>query len=268
MYEKQQWTKVLANIHKKAELDKSREFANQIMTRFQHLEKDRARKEREAARKTSAASATATNEKQKTVVGGAVKKEPSSSLNAGIKRTIDEVGKGTTTNAAKKMSLGDVRNSIPNSNPPKTAAPSVPARNGPSASSVGDKKSTSSVGTSTGPAAITASSAAPTVAAKPKPPANSGFFKALGKTAEPAKAQSKFVFPGPMMIREKYWCLRIVEADSDHVTGLPRKRRPSPPPPRNNPRRSRVSLLNFSKGRKSRIVQRRMPPRRLLMRPE
>ncbi|KAF8253523.1 hypothetical protein K440DRAFT_253618 [Wilcoxina mikolae CBS 423.85] len=187
MYEKQQWDKVLNAIHRKSELDKSREFANQIMTRFQHLEKERARKEREAKKLRGA-----NTDKQKAVTSGVVKKEPSSSLNTGVKRTIEEVGKGTTANASKKVSLGEVRNSVSNSNIPKSAGPSVPAKNGissTSSSSAGDKKPIpSSAGASTGP---TPSSTTATATAKSKPPASSGFFKTLGKSAEPAKAQSK-----------------------------------------------------------------------------
>lgn len=190
MYEKQQWEKVLNNIQRKSELDKSREFANQIMTRFQHLDRDRSRTERDAKK----AAGTNNADKPKTVASsGVVKKDASSSLNAGVKRTIDEVGKGPPTSAAKKVSIGDVRNPMPNPNPPpKSAAPSVPARNGPS-SSVGEKKSatTSSVGISTTGPPPTSTTATATA----KKPASSGFFKSLSKPAEAAKAPTKFVLP-------------------------------------------------------------------------
>jgi len=194
MYERQQWEKVLNNIHRKSELDKSREFANQIMTRFQHLERERARTEREV-KKVAVAAGTNNADKQKTVASsGVVRKDASSNLNAGVKRAIEEVGKGPTTSVAKKISIADVRNPMPNPNP-KSAALSVPARNGPP-SNVGEKKSTtSSVGTSiVGPSPSTSTTATATAPTK-KPPSSSGFFKSLSKPAEAVKAPTKFVLP-------------------------------------------------------------------------
>lgn len=47
IYKQQVWGKVLDSIQRKSESEKSKEFAAQVMTRFQHLEKERARQERD-----------------------------------------------------------------------------------------------------------------------------------------------------------------------------------------------------------------------------
>ncbi|KAI5817443.1 hypothetical protein BZA77DRAFT_292332 [Pyronema omphalodes] len=187
LYEKQVWERVLTIIHKKSELDKSREFATLLITRYQQLDKEKQRKDREKKSRSNI------SEKGKPVTTGNVtaKKEGNSNLNAGVKRTIDEVGKGAASGAAKKVAIGDARNPVSSSNSQKPAAPSGPIKTGAPASSsnAGDKKpATANAASSNAPIAPSTTAVA---AAKSKPPASSGFFKTLGKSVEPAKSATK-----------------------------------------------------------------------------
>lgn len=197
LYEKQVWDRVLTIIHKKSELDKSREFATLLITRYQQLDKEKQRKEREKKTRANI------SDKAKPVASGNVtaKKEANSSLNAGVKRTIDEVGKGAASGAAKKVAIGDARNPVSSSNSQKPAVPFGPNKTGAPASSsnAGDKKpATANAATSNAPIAPSTTAMA---TAKSKPPASSGFFKTLGKSAEPAKTATKFVLPQLLCIR-------------------------------------------------------------------
>jgi len=254
MYDKQQWQKVLTNIHRKSELDKSREFANQILTRFQHLERERARTDRETKKAAGTAGTNNVDKQKAAAPSGAMKKDASSSLNAGVKRPIEEVGKVLTASAAKKVLIGDVRNPMPNSNAPKSAAPSVPARNGPS-SNGGEKKSATMSGVATSTIGQSPTSTTATVSTK-KPPSSSGFFKSLSK---PAEAPTKFVLPEshPMVIRRIY-PVRIAEANHDHVILEPPKRRQPPLPPHLRLLPLRAYSPSYNRDRRNKIARRRM----------
>jgi hypothetical protein len=194
MYEKQQWEKVLSAIQRKSESEKHKDFATQILTRYQHLEKEKARQERE--NKKAPTTRTVTGDKK--AVAGSATKNPvgASSLNLGVKRTLDEaVGSTASASAAKKPSMGDgkVPTSAPSVNKPATSSGPTRIRvAGPS--NLSDKKSTSSTGISTG-----SSTGTTTTVAKSKPPTSSGFFKNLNNSAVPSKPQPKYVVLPPVM---------------------------------------------------------------------
>jgi hypothetical protein len=154
--------------------------------------KPRLSTDRETKKVTGAAGTNNAYKKKAAAPSGTVKKDASSSLNAGVKRPIEEVGKVATASAANKALIGDVRNPMPNSNAHKSAAPSMPARNGPSSSGGQKKSATSSVPASTTGQSLTSTTA--TVSTM-KPLPSSGPSKSLSKPTVAAKALTKFVHP-------------------------------------------------------------------------
>ena len=218
MFQRHQWEKVLTSIAKKSEHEKSKEFANTIVKRYQHLEGQRAREDAKQKRAAAAAATLSANDQAKSTASaqGLKKAPPGNNISAGVKRSNDDIGKGS---APKKAALGDGK--TPSTISSSTKPPTSVMVGKPS--NLGDKKSALSVGGSS----ATASSAT----AKPKTPPTSSFLNRFQKGApEASKPTAKSVFPPPPPKRRVLSCGTVSCSLTNHVT-RPVEKKPAPPAP-------------------------------------